>query len=100
MNFFENVITPIHKFITTTNEYLWGYILIALLIIIGCYFTIRAGFVQFRHIREMIRLLGDGASPSTRKAQKEKYEAKRSWKRSCLLRRQHSWFRKHRMLGS
>ncbi|WP_257143865.1 alanine/glycine:cation symporter family protein [Bacillus pseudomycoides] len=73
MDFFENVITPIHKFITTTNEYLWGYILITLLITVGCYFTIKAGFVQFRHIREMIRLLGDGASPSTRKAQKEKH---------------------------
>lgn len=24
MDFFENVITPIHKFITITNEYLWA----------------------------------------------------------------------------
>ncbi|CAM4116501.1 sodium:alanine symporter [Bacillus manliponensis] len=73
MDFIQDVITPIHTLITTTNEYLWGYILIALLITVGCYFTFRAGFVQFRYIGEMIRLLGDGASSSTRKAQKEKH---------------------------
>ena len=72
MDFIKDVITPIHKFIGITNEFLWGYILIALLIGVGCYFTIQTRFVQFRYVGEMIRLLSDGASSSTRKAQKEK----------------------------
>lgn len=74
MDFIKDVITSIHKFIGITNEFLWGYILIALLIGIGCYFTIKTRFVQFRYIGEMIRLLSDGASSSTRKAQKKKME--------------------------
>ena len=46
--------------VETINEYLWGYILIVMLISIGIYFTFKTKFVQFRLIREMFRLLGDG----------------------------------------
>ncbi|MEB9974691.1 alanine/glycine:cation symporter family protein [Bacillus cereus] len=72
MGFIQNITIQIHKFIGIANEYLWSYILIALLIGVGCYFTIRTRFFQIRYIGEMIRLLGDGASSSTRKAQKGK----------------------------
>ncbi|MES1051402.1 alanine:cation symporter family protein [Bacillus thuringiensis] len=72
MDFIQDIITHIHKFIGIANEYLWSYILIALLIGVGCYFTIQTRFFQIRYIGEMIRLLGDGASSSTRKAQREK----------------------------
>lgn len=53
MNFFNNLISSI-------NNYLWGYILIALLIISGIYFSIKTKFVQFRYIGEMWRLLVTG----------------------------------------
>ncbi|WP_411168133.1 alanine/glycine:cation symporter family protein [Clostridium sp. MB05] len=55
MEFFNNIIL---KF----NDFLWTYILIAMLIIIGLYFTFKTKFVQFKNLKEMFRLLGDGAT--------------------------------------
>ncbi|WP_455538388.1 alanine/glycine:cation symporter family protein [Terrisporobacter sp.] len=49
----------LNNFVNTVNEYLWGYILIVMLITIGLYFTFRTKFVQFRLFKEMFRLLGD-----------------------------------------
>ncbi len=51
------------------NDFIWTYILIAALLIIGVYFTIRTRFVQIRLFREMFRLIvekknsDDGVSP-------------------------------------
>ena len=56
--FFESLIS-------TGNTILWSYLLIALLIILGIYFTLRTNFVQFRYIGEMFRLLTDKATVST-----------------------------------
>jgi AGCS family alanine or glycine:cation symporter len=39
------------------NDYLWSYLLIFVLIAGGLYFTIRMGFVQFRLLPEMFKLL-------------------------------------------
>ena len=50
------------KLIEGLNTFLWSYILIAMLITLGLYFTVRTKFVQFRYLKEMLRLLGDGAS--------------------------------------
>lgn len=50
-----------------SNDYLWGYVLIIMLVGIGLYFTIRSRFVQFRMIKEMFRLLGEGARDSGEK---------------------------------
>ncbi|GAA0085231.1 alanine/glycine:cation symporter family protein [Clostridium sp. CTA-7] len=55
MEFFNNIILNF-------NDFLWTYILIAMLIIIGLYFTFKTKFVQFRNLKEMFRLLGDGAT--------------------------------------
>ncbi|MDO4755663.1 MAG: alanine/glycine:cation symporter family protein, partial [Parabacteroides sp.] len=44
------------------NEILWSYILIILLLGCAVWFTIQSRFVQFRMIREMIRLLGDSSN--------------------------------------
>jgi amino acid carrier protein len=52
------------------NDLLWSKILIALLIILGLYFTFRTKFVQFRLIGEMIRLLGEGATDSDKHKKK------------------------------
>lgn len=51
------------------NDFIWTYILIAALLIVGLYFTIRTRFVQVRLFREMFRLIvekkndDDGVSP-------------------------------------
>ncbi len=54
------------KLIDSLNTFLWSYILVAALIILGVYFTFKTKFVQFRYFKEMFRLLGDGASKSTK----------------------------------
>lgn len=43
--------------INTINDFLWSYLLIALLLISAIYFTVRTRGVQFRMFGEMIRLL-------------------------------------------
>ncbi|MGX1902454.1 AGCS family alanine or glycine:cation symporter [Thermolongibacillus altinsuensis] len=39
------------------NDMLWSRVIIALLIFMGLYFTIRTNFVQFRYFREMFRVI-------------------------------------------
>lgn len=43
--------------IDTVQDFLWTYIVIAMLIGSAIYFTVRTGFVQFRMIGEMFRLM-------------------------------------------
>lgn len=45
------------KTVDSLNTFMWSYVLIALLIGVGLYFTIRTNFVQFRYLKEMFRLL-------------------------------------------
>ena len=47
---FENLIS-------STNDLLWSKVLIVVLVALGLYFTVRMGFVQFRMIPEMFRVL-------------------------------------------
>ena len=49
----------LNRVVTATNDFLWTYILIAVLIGCALYFTFRSRGVQFRMIGEMFRLLGD-----------------------------------------
>ncbi|WP_434223174.1 alanine/glycine:cation symporter family protein [Priestia flexa] len=53
--------TLFSNFVNEANNFLWTYILIALLLLVGLYFTIRTKFVQFSQFKEMVRLLGEGA---------------------------------------
>ena len=48
--------------VTNVNDFIWTYVLIALLLIIGVYFSFKTKFVQFRYIKEMFRLLGDNSN--------------------------------------
>lgn len=48
--------------VTDVSDFLWTYILIALLVGLGIWFTVRTKFVQVRCLGEMFRLLGEGAS--------------------------------------
>lgn len=57
----------LNKLISNVNDLLWSYILIVLLIALGIYFSVKIKFVQFRYFKEMVRLLGDGLTSSSRK---------------------------------
>ncbi|MGA9230851.1 MAG: alanine/glycine:cation symporter family protein [Exiguobacterium oxidotolerans] len=46
--------------VTNISDVLWSSVLIILLVGLGIYFTIRMGFVQFRMLPEMLRLLFQG----------------------------------------
>lgn len=48
------------NFINTTNTILWSYVIIALLIAAGLYFSFRTKFVQLRYFTEMFKLLTEG----------------------------------------
>ena len=49
----------LNTLVESANTFLWSYILIGLLILLGIYFTIKTNFVQFRYFREMFRLLSE-----------------------------------------
>ena len=53
--------------ISTINGYLWSYFIIFILIGAGLFFTMTTNFVQIRMIKEMIRLVINGAGSSTEK---------------------------------
>ena len=52
----------LNDIIVSINDYIWTYFLIGALILTGCYFTIKSKFVQFTNLKEMFRLLGEGAT--------------------------------------
>ncbi|RUR41842.1 alanine:cation symporter family protein [Clostridium perfringens] len=56
----------LNNLIVSFNDFLWGYILIILLICAGLLFSFKTKFVQFRYIKEMFRLLGDGIGKSNK----------------------------------
>mgnify|MGYP003311320179 CR=1 FL=1 len=51
-------------FITSINDFIWTYILVAVLIGCALYFTFKTKFVQFRMIKETLRLLAGSTSSS------------------------------------
>ncbi|MGL5717859.1 MAG: alanine/glycine:cation symporter family protein [Paraclostridium sp.] len=65
----------ISKIVGNINTFLWSYILIAMLITLGLYFTVKTKFVQFRYFKEMFRLLGEGTSKDTKEGQVSSFQA-------------------------
>ena len=55
----------LENIISATNDALYSYVLIILLVVGGIYFSVRSGFVQFRKIGEQIRVVGE--KPSDKK---------------------------------
>ncbi|WNF20936.1 alanine/glycine:cation symporter family protein [Mesobacillus jeotgali] len=55
----------LNNIISELNNYMWSYILIAVLVVLGTYFTFRTRFVQFKFFPEMIRVLKDPATVSS-----------------------------------
>ncbi|TCI70578.1 MULTISPECIES: sodium:alanine symporter family protein [unclassified Exiguobacterium] len=47
----------VEDLVTNANDLLWSSVLIVVLVALGLYFTVRMGFVQFRMLPEMFRLL-------------------------------------------
>lgn len=45
----------LNSLIGTINDFMYGYILVGLLVVVGIYFTLRTGFVQFRLLPDGIR---------------------------------------------
>ncbi|MGB6128072.1 MAG: alanine/glycine:cation symporter family protein [Psychrilyobacter sp.] len=54
------------------NNILWSYVLIVGLIGVGIYFSVKTKFAQFRMIKEMIRLLTEGATKGVKGNKEEK----------------------------
>ena len=54
----------ISQLIGAVNNLLYSYVLIALLLALGTYFSIKTGFIQVRYVGEMFRLLGGKSSKS------------------------------------
>lgn len=52
----------LNNWIILLNDWVWTFLLIIPLIVLGLYFTFKSRFVQFRNFREMFRLLGEGVS--------------------------------------
>ena len=50
------------QWINSINDLLWTYILIIMLLGCAVWFTFKTKFVQFRMLKEMIRLLSDSTS--------------------------------------
>lgn len=57
----------LNEWISNTNEILWSYILIVMLLGCAVWFTLKTRFVQFRMLKEMVRLLGDSAGKGEKK---------------------------------
>ena len=65
----------INSIIANINNLLWTYILIILLITLGLLFTFKSNFVQFRYLKEMFKLLGEGTSKNGDKNQVSSFQA-------------------------
>lgn len=54
----------LNTWISAVNYVLWSYILIIMLLGCAVWFTLKTRFVQFRMIKEMVKLLGESAGKS------------------------------------
>ena len=55
------------RFLEVTNNILWSYILIAMLIGFGLYFSFKLKFVQITHFSEMVSLISKGFNRKEKK---------------------------------
>lgn len=67
----------LNDWITAVNDAVWGYVLVAALVGCGLWFTWRTGFVQFRMVGEMLRLLTSSAVDTVESQVKQKKAAGR-----------------------
>ncbi len=55
----------LNSLVSDLNGFLWNNIIIALLVGVGIWFTLRTGFVQITQLPEMFRLVGEGVGTKT-----------------------------------
>ncbi|MGL4292600.1 MAG: alanine/glycine:cation symporter family protein [Bacteroidales bacterium] len=67
--------TIIETWVANINDFIWTYIMIALLLGTAIWFSFRTRFVQFRKVGEMFRLLGEGATRGAGKHQVSSFQA-------------------------
>lgn len=65
----------LNNWIISSNDRIWSYILIPFLIVAGIYFTFKSRFVQFRLLKEMFRLLGQGINSGKGKNSVSSFQA-------------------------
>lgn len=65
----------LNTWIVSLNDWIWTYLLIVFLIAAGIYFTFKSRFVQFRYLKEMFRLLGQGVSSGSGKHSVSSFQA-------------------------
>ena len=74
----------LEKIIAFSNDILWSYVLVVMLIALGLWFSLKTKFVQLRMVGEMIRLLKEGTSHDGGHAHISSFQAfwsKAVWKR-------------------
>jgi AGCS family alanine or glycine:cation symporter len=71
----ELITSIIESIVSVGNDILWSYLLIALLIGAGIYFSVASRFVQFKYIGEMFRLLTDKETMKTGKKSVSSFQA-------------------------
>ncbi|WBW95521.1 alanine/glycine:cation symporter family protein [Oceanirhabdus sp. W0125-5] len=71
----------LEKIVSSSNTFLWSYVLIILLIFAGVYFSFKLKFVQFRMLGDMFKLLTEGASGA---AKGEKKKGVTSFQAFCI----------------
>lgn len=76
--------TILNNFISSINDILWSYVLIALLICCGLYFSFRTRFVQIRFLGNMFKLLTEGASSSIDKSSRKENKGVSSFQAFCM----------------
>ena len=65
----------LNRVVTASNDFLWTYVLIAVLIGCSLYFTLRSRGVQFRMIGEMFRMLGESTNKHDGKKHVSSFQA-------------------------
>ena len=65
----------LNSIVSVANDYLWSYVLIAMLVGVGLMFTVRTKFVQIVQIPEMIRLLFEGVGAKAREGHITTFQA-------------------------
>ena len=61
----EAIFTFLYNIINTINYYMWSYVIIILLLIVGLYFTIKLNFIQIRFLKHSFLLLFKNQKKST-----------------------------------
>lgn len=57
VNLFNQYFNVLHTYVGHVNGFLWGYILISLLIFSGIWFTVKLGGIQFKHFGHMFSVM-------------------------------------------